>query len=521
MNTTRILIGICCAAVAGIGASQSPLADAAMNKDFVAVRALLKQKAEVNSTQADGTPALMWAVRADNLEMVDLLLAAGANVNARNREGATALYQASVNGNAVIIERLLKAGADVNSTFLSTGETALMEASRTGDAKAVKALLDHGAQVNAKDLLRETTPLMWAASQDHPEIVKLLIEHGADPNAQSKQEKVKPYGTTGPGAQTAKVYKDLVRGGLTPLVFAAREGYLESAKALLDGKADINKTTADGSSALVVAIQNGHYEVGRFLVERGANINLTNQKGWSPLYLSVKNRTIETGELPVPGNENQAMDFIKLLLDRGAEVNTRLAFETETHAASHVIWLKEEGATPFFRAAYGGDLEVLKLLLAHGADSKIPTADHTTPLMALVGVGYTIGVVNNRSHEEDMQSLKLLLDLGADVNAANDLGLTALMGAAHRGLNDVIQILVDHGAKLDARDKGTYCGYGRKDGKECPGGVTALSYAEGLPVTGEAPVFKPETAAFVAKLMADHGVPIPKENLERGGGASK
>jgi ankyrin repeat protein len=290
---------------------------------------------------------------------------------------------------------------------------------------------------------------------------------------------------------------------------------------LVDAKSDINKTTADGSSALLVAIQNGHYDVGRFLIERGAAVSLTNQKGWSPLYLAIKNRTIETGELPVPLNANQAMDFIKLLLDRGAEVNGRLAFETETHAASHVIWLREEGATPFFRAAYGGDIEVLKLLLAHGADPNITTADHTTPLMALVGVGYTIGVVNNRSHEEDMESLKLLLELGAPVNAANDLGITALMGAAHRGVNDMIQLLVEHGAKLDARDKGTYCGYGRKDGQECPGGVTALSYAEGLPVTGEAPVNKPETAEFLAKIMVARGIPIPKENLEHGGGASK
>src|SRR5262249_1037044 len=146
--------------------------------------------------------------------------------------------------------------------------------------------------------------------------------------------------------------------------------------------------------------------------------------------------TIETGTMSVPPNADQALDFIKLILDMGAEVNRQLAYETEVHAASHVFWLKEEGATPFFRAAYGGDVEVMKLLLAHGADPEIPTKDHTTPLMALSGVGFTLSLVHHRSHQEDMDALQLLLDRGTDVNAANDQGMTALIGAAQRGAND-------------------------------------------------------------------------------------
>jgi hypothetical protein len=176
--------------------------------------------------------------------------------------------------------------------------------------------------------------------------------------------------------------------------------------------------------------------------------------------------------------------------------------------ASHVFWLKEEGATPFFRAAFGGDVEVMKLLLAHGADPNIATKDHTTPLMALAGVGYTLAIDHHRSHREDLEALRLLLELGADVNAANDQGMTPLMGAAHRGANEEIRVLVEHGAKLDARDKGTYCGDARR---ACSGpGMLALNYAIGVAVTVQNPVYKPDTAALLKTLMAERGIPIPE-----------
>jgi hypothetical protein len=202
------------------------------------------------------------------------------------------------------------------------------------------------------------------------------------------------------------------------------------------------------------------------------------------------------------------MDFIKLVLDLGADVNTRLSYETEVRVASHVFWLKEEGATPFFRAAFGGDVEVMKLLLAHGADPNIPTKDHTTPLMALAGVGYTLAIDHHRSAREDMEALRLLLELGADVNASNDQGMTPLMGAAHRGANQEIRVLVEHGARLDARDKGTYCGDARRT---CSGpGMLALNYAIGVAVTVQNPVNKPETVALLKTLMAERGIPVPE-----------
>jgi ankyrin repeat protein len=511
MSVTSLTRVICLSAVPLIacwGAMPSPVADAAMNQDKAEVRALVAQNADVNAPQADGSTALTWAVWANDLEMVDLLLAAGANVQAANRDGATALYQASENGNAAIIEKLLSAGADVNGTFLLTGETALMEASRAGTIEAIKVLLDRGAAVNAKETLRGTTALMWAAVEGHADAIRVLIEHGADVNAQSRKERATAYGTAGPAA---RLPQDLQSGGLTPLLFAVREGSFASVRVLTDFKADVNQTSGDGSSPLLVAVLNGRYDIARYLIDKGANVSLANKKGWTPLYLAVKHRTNETGTMPIPPNVDQALDFIKLILGLGADVNPRLAYETEVHVASHVIWLKEEGATPFFRAAYGGDADLMKLLLAHGADPQIPTTDHTTPLMAFAGVGFVLGLVQHRSHAEDMESLRLLLETGADVNAANDQGLTPLMGAAHRGANEELVILVGHSAKLDAKDKGTYCGDAVR--RTCSGHpMLALNFAKGVAVTVEAPVNRPETVTLIKKLMTERRIPIPEED---------
>jgi uncharacterized protein len=505
-NTSRLFCFGSILSVAAFAAAPSPVADAAMRHDKPAVRALLTQKTDVNAPQSDGTTALMWATRANDAELVDLLLSAGANAKAANREGATALLQASENGSAAIIEKLVRAGADVNGRFLTTGETALMQASRTGNVEAIKVLLAHGAEVNAKETLRETTALIWATSEVHPEAMRLLIEHGADVSVRSRQEKSPGYGTAGPAA---KIPENLQIGGVTPLVFAVREGSMEAVKLLVDAKADVNQTTADESTPLLVAVLNGQYEIARYLIDKGANVKLANQKGWTPLYLAIKHRTNETGTVPVPPNVGQAMDFIKLSLDRGADVNIRLAYETEVHVASHVFWLKEEGATPFFRAAFGGDVEVMKLLLAHGADPNIDTKDHTTPLMALMGVGYTLAIDHHRSRQEDVEALRLLLDLGADVNGANDQGMTPLMGAAHRGASEQeIRMLVERGAKLDARDKGSYCGDARRT---CSGpGMMALNFAVGVAVTVQNPVYKPEVVELLKTLMTERGIPIPE-----------
>jgi uncharacterized protein len=228
-----VLAGVTLAAV---GYAASEVADAAMNKDKDAIRSLLAKKADVNATQADGTTALHWAVRQDDLAAADVLIRAGANVKAANREGATPLYLACVNANVAMMDKLLKAGEDVNSTFLAQGETPLMVAARSGNVEAVRLLLDRGAQVNAKETLRGTTAVMWAAEQDHPAVVKLLAEHGADVNAQSIiNEAKKRYGVNYAQGENNHT------GGVTALVLAAREGALASVQALFEAKADLDK----------------------------------------------------------------------------------------------------------------------------------------------------------------------------------------------------------------------------------------------------------------------------------------
>jgi len=489
-------------------AASSDVADAAMNKDKPTLASLLLKKAEVNATQPDGATALHWAVRYDDADMLDLLIRAGANVNAANRDGATAVYLACINGNAATIEKLIKAGVDPNATFLLHGETPLMEAARTGSLPAVKVLLDHGALVNAKETLRQSTALMWAVEQNHVEVVRFLLERGADVNARSiVVEPKKRYGNSYSSKVTGST------GGVSALVLAAREGALASVKALIEFKADVNQVAADGSTAMLVAIQNGHYDVGQALLESGADPNIQNEKGWSPLYLAVKNRNIETGTIPVP-NAGQALAFIKLLLDHGADTNLRLKDNTEIRNGQRATWLNEAGATPFLRAALCGDIDVMKLLLAHGADPTIATEDKTTPLMAAAGVGYTDGFIHDRSEEETIQAMKLILDLGADVNATNEQDLTALHGAAHKASLAEIQLLVDRGANLAAKDH-----YKTKAfGTEAPG-LLPLDWAQGVVIGVQSAIYHAEAVDLITKLMKERGIPIPQTTRTIGGKA--
>ncbi|HEY7391488.1 MAG TPA: ankyrin repeat domain-containing protein [Bryobacteraceae bacterium] len=491
-------------------AATSEVADAVMNKNPDLVLSLLQKKVDVNAPQADGATALLWAVRQNDFKLTDALIRAGADVNAKNQDGATAMYLACVNGSSAMVERLLKAGVNPNSTFLMHGETPLMEASRTGNLESVKILLDHGAEVNAKETLRETTAVMWAAEQDHADIVKLLADHGADLSLRSAiNEPKKRYGVNYKGTE-------FKTGGLTALILAAREGALTAVEALAAAKANVNEVTADGSTAMLVAIQNGHYDVATYLVNHGADPNLANEKGWNPLYLAVKHRNIETGTIPVP-NVNQAMDFVQLLLDKGANPNLRLKANTEIRNGQRATWLNEAGATPFLRAALCGDIEVMKLLIKYGADPKITTNDHTTPLMAAAGVGYTDGFIHDRSEEETIEAMKMILDLGANVNDKNDAGLTALHGAAHKASLAEIKLLVDRGADLSAKDKG-----GSESSKrfgQNNEGLLPLDWAEGVTIGVQSAIYHAEAVELITNLMKERGIPIPVRTRTIGGNA--
>jgi uncharacterized protein len=507
-------------------ASMPSVADAAMKRDLPAVRKLIQQKTDVNAPQADGATALHWAVYYDDLPMADVLIAVGAKVTTANRNGATPLSLACINGSARMIGKLLDRGAPVNERG-PNGETALMLTARTGTLDAIQVLLDRGADVNTRENLRGTTALMWAAAQSHPEAVRLLVDHGAEVGARANPT---PLGRTAylapaPRQRQAEVQAEAAGalrggrnteggprqveqgGGLTALVFAAREGDLESVKVLLEHGADIDQQTQYGWTALLAATQNRNYLLASYLLDHGANPNLANRGGWTPLYLATDNRNIEGGDYPVRPGDRDHLDFIRKLLDNGANVNARMRDSTETRTIFTMQWLYEDGATAFLRASQSGDLELMKLLLEHGADPTIATANNTSALAVASGIGWVEGVTYEHSPKDNLEAVKLLLDRGVDPNLVDGDGRTALHGAAHKGRNEVVQLLVGRGAKLDTRDLGSRdTGVGSLQGH----GWLPVDYAEGLVRVGvQSAIPHPETAKLLRQLMAERGIAIP------------
>jgi ankyrin repeat protein len=553
--------------MASLSAIRPEVADAAMRGDKAAVRTLLAQHADVNLPQPDGATALHWAAYRGDRELPELLIRSGANAKAASREGATPLWLASVNGDAAIIAALITAGADPNE-HLPLGRTPLMLASRTGNVEAMKVLLDRGADANAKETLRGTTPLMWAADEAHPAAVQLLIQRGADITARSNpaergsgpalgksNDPRRAVAAQGAALAARQASPDLgtlsalsgrgggARGGrggrgaggaaadgdqnddafvaafgrgqpqpkdggaLTPLVIAARSNDIDSVKILLAAGADVNQVTGYGWSPLLVATQNRYYKLGAYLLDHGADPNLANKGGWVPLYLATDNRNIESGDYPVRKGDMDHLDFIKLLLDKGAKVNARVKDSTETRTVFTNQWLDENGATAFLRASQSGDLALMKLLLAHGADPKIATVLGVTALHVAAGIGWVEGITYEWSQKDTLEAVRVLLDLGLDPNAQADTGRVALHGAAHKGATAVVQLLVDHGAKLDVRD------YGNTDNR---GGKLAVhtwqpvDYADGLVRVGvQSAIAHPETGLLLRKLMEAAGLPAP------------
>ena len=453
--------------------------------------ALLQQRADVNKPEADGTTALHWAVRNDDVASVDRLIRAGANVKAANRYGVTPLYLAAVNGNAAVIERLLKAGADPNSVS-SEGETALMTASRTGSVDAVKVLITKGADVNAKETWHGETALMWAVSQKHPDVARELIAHGADVNAHSTVNKWERQNSAEPRE------KWLPLGGLTPLEFAARQGCAECIPVLVEKGADINATDQDGITPLLSAMINGHYDAASVLLEKGANPNLADRTGRTPLYSAVDDHTMPASNRPSPkevDNETTSLDLVKALLAKSANVNAQLKqqvpYRTKLDRGDDTMLTT--GTTPLLRAAKAGDIPVMKLLLEKGADPKLATRNGVNPLMAAAGLGTkeedTTG--RRKTQADSIEAIKLCLQAGIDINAVDSRGQTALHGAAFWGLDDIVQFLADHGAKLDVKDR---------QGKTPLDAAMGLSGGVGF--DGSSSVPRPSTAALIQKLMA-------------------
>ncbi len=460
------------------------LVEAAKNQDLGAVRSLLQQKAEVNTPDVDGTTALIYAAHEDNLDLVKTLLAVGADVKAANRYRVTALSEACNLGNAELIQLLLKAGADPNAT-VGEGETPLMTASRTGTAAGVRALLAAGAKVNAAESYRGETALMWAVAENHADVAKLLIAAGADVNARSTFYDFKFRKVASGGTQA--IY---FRGGLTPLLFAARQGAVESAQTLLDAGADVNLAEPEYQfTPLLEAIYNDHYDLAALLVERKAKLD-------GALYLAVEMRNLDyfgnRPRKPVTDKLDE-LAFIEFLLNHGADPDAVLKTRLPGRMAQGAITVPP-GATPFYRAARSADVAVMKLLLAKGADPNRPSDDHTTPLLAAAtGQGARFAGGEERPEPEFVEAIRLCLEHGGDVNAANDRGDTPMHAAAQRGADQIVQFLADHGAKLDVKNKS---------------GRTPLDLALGIGgVANTGGSAHASTAELIRKLMARNAAP--------------
>jgi uncharacterized protein len=543
-----VVLMLCAAATQLARASDSPVADAAMNGDRAAVQTLLQSKADVNAPQADGATALQWAAYRDDLELADVLIAAGANPKIANRDGATALQLASLHGSSAMIEKLLSAGADPNERGVHN-ETPLMFVARNGNLPALELLLKHGAEINAKESLRSTTALMWAVEQGHTDAVKLLIQHGADvgvasgfdskggtaylaPTVKGRANQEKSFRKLRLDSKTGElsakdaealaaafgVPNNTKGGGLTALVLAAREGHLDCVKLLIEAHANVNQTTHYGWTPLLTAVQNKHYLLAAYLLDHGADPNIANNGGWTPLYIAVDNRNIEGGDYPVRQPDMDHLEIIRLLLSHGANVNARICGvesakgtckgdSTETRTIFTMQWLYEDGATPFLRAAQSGDVPVMKLLLEHGANPKIATANGDTALMVAAGIGWVEGVTYEWGEAENLEAVKMCLDLGIDPTIADGDGRTALHGAAHKGRNDVVRLLVERGAKLDAKDNGSRDTFtGALQGHQWE----PIDYSRGLVRVGvQSAIAHPETEALLKKLMEDKGIPVP------------
>jgi ankyrin repeat protein len=536
-------------AVNRVGAT--PLSMAALFGNPDVVDRLLKGGADAKALGPNGETMVMFAARNGRPEVIRLLIEAGADVNAKEPlRGTTALMWAVEQRNAAAVDALLAAGADPAARSGPAGlprnyiaprvnTRAVEEAQRRRERAAAAGRtyeeqlewefennIDLGAPRNAFVPDRSRSTDSAAAAAPAPAAPAPAAPGGPAADAGSKP----PAPAAAPaaaanaaGATSANsddddaevVVAGLVGGGgggLTPLVFAAREGDLESARKLIAAGADVNQTTEYGWTPLLTAVNNRNYQVAKLLVEHGANVNLPNKGGWTPLYLAADNRNIEGGDYPVPKADMDHLEIIQLLLEKGADPNARVKDNTLTRTIFTMQWFYENGATAFIRAAQSSDTALMSLLLKYGADPKAATAQGDNALTAAAGIGWVDGVTYERSAKENLEAVRMLLDLGLDPNSANQEGRTPLMGAALKGRTDVIQLLVDRGARLDVRDRGS------RD-THIPGATIAgltwqpLDYAEGLVRVGvQSAVERPEAAALIRKLLAERGLPVPPAN---------
>jgi ankyrin repeat protein len=510
-NKTKFLALILAATLSSsvVAAGPSDIADAAQAKNGAAVKELLKKGADVNAAQGDGMTALHWAALNGDADVAQMLLYAGANVGAKTRIGGyTPLHLAAQVGHAAVIAPLVAAGAPV-SAVTSTGTTALMQAAHSGSAESVRILIENGADPNLKETANGQTALMFAAASDRTDVVKMLLARGADINATSRVEdfsaltmssEVDQNGVPrqAPAAQRGDVpgvtrpfnYNELIgkHGGLSALHFAARQGAMASAEALLAAGADVNQRCAgDKTTPIIVAAVNGHFDLVSVLLDKGANPNLVSEAGMFPLYAVVNVQWQPRSFYPQPRaylqQKTDYLTLMKKLLDKGADPNMRIYRKPWfTEYNFELLRTDDSGATAFWRAAWGADIAAMKMLVEHGADPNIRTmkiaargnfqggtrggtdqdpsgrppmptgGPGSTPLIAVAGTGYSEGFAGNAHRYAPtglLAAVKYLVEeQGADVNAEDEDGNTAVHNAASRGDNEMIQYLVSKGADV-------------------------------------------------------------------------
>ena len=508
---------------------------------------LVRAGANPKAANRQGSTPLWLASINGDAAILAGLLEAGADANEKLPLGRTPLMIAARTGNVDAIKTLLDNGADVNAKESQRGTTPLMWAADEGHSAAVQLLIERGADIKAKSnpAPRGRGPALGKANDPRKAVaaqgaalaagnpVSQILRDGDVGNNAGRGGRNGGRGANAGGggrggadSPTCAVGDDqqddaaaaavgFTRGrqvpndggGLTPLVYAARANDIESVKVLLAAGADINQTTAYGWSPLLVATQNRYYKLGAYLLERGADPNLGHKGGWVPLYLATDNRNIENGDYPVRKGDMDHLEFIKLLLDKGANVNARVKDSTETRTVFTNQWLDENGATAFLRASQSGDVELMKLLLSRGADPKINTVLNVSALHVAAGIGWVEGITYEWSPQATLAAVKMLLDLGLDVNLQADTGRTAMHGAAHKGRSDVVQVLFDRGGRVDVRD------YGNTDNR---GGKLAVhtwqpvDYADGLVRVGvQSAIGHPDTGLLLRKLMTQAGFEAP------------
>jgi len=518
------------AALAGVAAAQaplaptagevpsSPLAEAAQRGDFGVVRKLLEAGGlDVDAPGRDGTPALHWAVQLRDRDTAERLIAAGAGVDAPNRYGVRPLHVALTAGDVALTRVLLEAGADATLTDRA-GETPLMLAARVGDPELCRMLLAHGAAVDARDEHFGQTPLMIAAREGHLEAARVLLDAGAAVDAQTKPEDPPRFIPPSESPEGLSRGAGIIRAGWpegrgkrfpaggskTPLLYAAREGHLDVARLLVERGASLELADGNGMTPLLSSIVNAsiirvnrtgtsdHLKIAGLLLDAGANVNATDWYGQTPLWAAVDVRNLELGR---DGNDrnlhDEAFALIERLLESGADPNARTReYPHERRfilvVVGSVAWVDMTGQTPFLRAAAAGDVEVMRLLLEHGADPNIATYAGTTPLMAAAGVNWAVAETFDFGADALLEAVKLAHSLGNDVNAQNSMGIAAIHGAANRGANDVIEYLAANGARLDVPDAQ---------------GRTPLDWAAGVFLATHPPVRKPDTIALLERLI--------------------